>query len=205
MDISIPIGIVNRVPYCFANSSPYSRRVKKAARLESWQVEDARRLRALWDAYKERGGLSQEAFAAEFSIGNQTMVAQYLTPTTPLNLPAAVKFAKGIGCKIDEFSPTLAELVTSALPFATATGPAYVQNPLEGELLRIYRKLNPDNQDQLIGTASRLLNEQTPGKSSPEDPYAGRLPISTAPPKPPKRPPPAKVPAKKPKARTRTT
>lgn len=83
----------------------------KRKQLELWQQEDARRLRQL---FNERTKLGQEAFGAEFKIGSQGMVWQYLNGKTPLNIGAASKFAKGLKCSIQDFSPTLAEAVYCA-------------------------------------------------------------------------------------------
>lgn len=79
--------------------------------LEPWQIEDAERLRAL---FKSRSTLSQLKFGSEFEIGNQSMVYQYLSAIRPLNIDVAKKFATGLDCKIDEFSPTLAGKIASA-------------------------------------------------------------------------------------------
>ena len=42
------------------------------------------------------------------------MVWQYLSGSTPLNIPAAKKFAEGLGVSIDSFSPTLARQIEEA-------------------------------------------------------------------------------------------
>lgn len=84
---------------------------KQPKLLESWQIDDAERLRSL---FKNRAGMSQLKFGSEFDIGNQSMVYQYLSAIRPLNIDVAKKFATGLHCKIDEFSPTLAEKIASA-------------------------------------------------------------------------------------------
>jgi transcriptional regulator with XRE-family HTH domain len=63
------------------------------------------KLRRLFD---ERAGLSQQDFAKRYGFGTQGMVWQYLSGHRPLNYEAAAKFAKGLGCKIDDFSPEMA-------------------------------------------------------------------------------------------------
>lgn len=70
--------------------------------------------------YEERvpEGMSQAAFGAEFGLGVQGMVWQYLNGYTPLNYDAAAKFAKGLRCTIRDFSPEMAnELEGEILPF----------------------------------------------------------------------------------------
>lgn len=68
--------------------------------------EEARRLRGIFQA---KSTLSQLAFGAEYGVGSQGMVWQYLNAHAPLNVSAAMKFARGLGCDIAEFSPRLAD------------------------------------------------------------------------------------------------
>lgn len=64
------------------------------------------RLRELFD---KRAGMSQLEFAERFGLGTQGMVWQYLSGYRPLNYEAAAKFAKGLNCRIDDFSPEMAQ------------------------------------------------------------------------------------------------
>lgn len=63
------------------------------------------KLRRLFD---ERAGMSQQDFAELHGFGTQGMVWQYLSGHRPLNYEAAAKFARALGCKIDDFSPEMA-------------------------------------------------------------------------------------------------
>lgn len=75
--------------------------------LEKWQVDDAARLKALFE--KREPKVSQVAFASDHGIGTtQGIVWQYLNAKIPLNLDVAVKFATGLKCDVAEFSPRLA-------------------------------------------------------------------------------------------------
>ena len=76
---------------------------------EPWQLEDAARLLRL---FKSRSTMSQEAFGAQWDIGSQGAVWQYLHGAVPLNLPAALKFARGLNVPLAEISPTLATSLT---------------------------------------------------------------------------------------------
>ena len=70
--------------------------------------------------YEERvpEGMSQAEFGAQFGLGVQGMVWQYLNGYTPLNYDAAAKFAKGLRCTIRDFSPEMAdELEAGIVPF----------------------------------------------------------------------------------------
>lgn len=80
--------------------------------LEPWQLEDAERLKALYEARK--GKMSQEEFGNRFEIGSQGMVWQYLNARRALNIKAASGFARGLGVSVDAFSPRLAEEIRLA-------------------------------------------------------------------------------------------
>jgi transcriptional regulator with XRE-family HTH domain len=69
--------------------------------------------------YEERvpKGMSQAEFGAVFDLGSQGMVWQYLNGYTPLNYDAAAKFARGLRCKIRDFSAEMAdELEVGIMP-----------------------------------------------------------------------------------------
>lgn len=66
---------------------------------------EAARLKAI---YGKQAPVKQAEFGREYGIGGQTMVANYLNAHSPLNLAAAAGFARGLGCKIRDFSPRLA-------------------------------------------------------------------------------------------------
>lgn len=66
------------------------------------------RLRRIYDERLPEG-MTQKAFGSKFDIGSQSMVAQYLSGTRPLNYEAAAKFAKGLGCTIYDISPEMAD------------------------------------------------------------------------------------------------
>lgn len=74
--------------------------------IEEWQLQDAQRLKAIWD--KKQPG-SQEKFGAIHKIGSQGLVWQYLNGYIPLNLPIAIRFANGLGVTVQDISPTLAQ------------------------------------------------------------------------------------------------
>ena len=78
--------------------------------LESWQIEDARRLDHLWKERKPKY-LTQQKFAEDYDMGTQSNVNLYLKGRVALNLKAVGQFAKALGLKIDEISPVLADQV----------------------------------------------------------------------------------------------
>jgi hypothetical protein len=85
---------------------------KKKAKLTPEHVEESRRLRRIYDDCKARLGrdmLSQAEIGSEFKIGNQSMVGHLLAGRSALTLESAVAFAKALSCKVEDFSPRLAE------------------------------------------------------------------------------------------------
>lgn len=96
-------------------ASGTSKVVPMKAKAERWN--DPRAHVALKKLYEERVKVSQAEFGAEHGIGTQGMVWQYLNGHTPLSLEAAAKFARGLGCTIQDISPTMAEaLKTDIVP-----------------------------------------------------------------------------------------
>ncbi|MBV8158295.1 MAG: helix-turn-helix transcriptional regulator [Dyella sp.] len=79
--------------------------------LEKWQIEDAQRLK---DMFEANAKYSQEEFGRRFEIGTQGVVWQYLNARRALNIKAASAFAKGLGVSVDAFSPRLAEEIRLA-------------------------------------------------------------------------------------------
>lgn len=110
---------------------------------------EARRLRAIWDAAKARGAVSsQEKFGADYGIGGQAAVWQFLSGKTPLSAKAAAGFAEGLGCKVADFSPRLASLLRE-----TETAGL---RPEEQALLDSYRSLGELQRAQLLAFAAGL-------------------------------------------------
>ncbi|KVG33839.1 helix-turn-helix domain-containing protein [Burkholderia diffusa] len=88
------------------------------------QLNDAARLRSLFKQWQQeqkdlRRPASQMEAAAQLGFG-QSALSQYLRGEIPLNVRVAMKFAKLLGKKVDDFSPTLATellMLASALDF----------------------------------------------------------------------------------------
>lgn len=68
---------------------------------------EATKLKALWEQRSHR--LSQAEFGELYEIGNQSAVGQFLRGVVPLSLKAAIGFARGLNCSIQDFSPRLAD------------------------------------------------------------------------------------------------
>lgn len=109
--------------------------------LLQWQIEDAARLRALYEARKPPK-MSQVAFANTYGIGTtQGIVWHYLNGVAPLNLGAVIKFARGLRCSVSDISPTLANELSAAS---------------DQRVLQLFSRLNPDDQAQVVALMERL-------------------------------------------------
>lgn len=75
-------------------------------------LEESQRLRAIWEAAIDRP--NQTVFGEMYGVGNQSAVGQFLRGETPLSLKAAIGFAKGLRCEIEDFSPRLAKIAADA-------------------------------------------------------------------------------------------
>jgi SOS-response transcriptional repressor LexA len=94
-------------------------RMKKKP-LTAEQLADANRLKAIFESKKKVLGLSQETLAEQMGMG-QSGVAQLLNGTNAINATHAAQFAKILGVKVDDFSPSLAAEI-SAMFEAIANG-----------------------------------------------------------------------------------
>jgi transcriptional regulator with XRE-family HTH domain len=90
------------------------------------RVHDSERLIEIWNEKKSELGLSQAKVAELFGIKNQTAISQYLNGRIPLNMEAAIKFAKVLEVPVAEISPSFASWFN--------TLPACVQDPLGNHL-----------------------------------------------------------------------
>jgi len=78
--------------------------------LADWQVEDSKRLKALYNQKRAELGLTQDRIAAELGDGvTQGAVSHFMNGRTALSLRAASVFAKALQVPVSAFSPRLAE------------------------------------------------------------------------------------------------
>lgn len=121
--------------------------------LEEWQLEDARRLKALFERFKARTKMSQATFAVTYGIGDQTqgIVWQYLNGRIPLQLEAAVRFAHGLGCSVGDFSPTLEAKRQELAPVGgDVVVPEGLPTHVAQELLTYSAQLSPAQRAELL-------------------------------------------------------
>ena len=146
-------------------------KMKEKKPLEEWQIADAKNLRRLFDARTETVAegklISQMEFGAKYGIGSQGMVWQYLNGHRPLNIKAAVAFAKGLDVKVSDFSATLAAQIDDAskleqdrpaLQLATNANERQLQwvSSLEAKLLSAFRSCSYAQQQGLLVIAANF-------------------------------------------------
>jgi len=71
------------------------------------QLQDADRLKAIYDSKKKELGLSQETLASKLGI-SQSAVAQIFSGKNALNLKRAFEFAEILKVPVEDFSPSMA-------------------------------------------------------------------------------------------------
>ncbi|MDU2939109.1 MAG: LexA family transcriptional regulator [Enterobacteriaceae bacterium] len=82
--------------------------MKTPKRLSEEQLNDAARLKALYESKKKDLGITQQDIADELNI-TQSAVGHYLNGRNALNVSSALMFAKLLGVQIKDFSPHLAK------------------------------------------------------------------------------------------------
>lgn len=106
---------------------------KRRGKVTDLHREEARALLEIWNRVRDERArlgqinLTQLEFAREHRIGEtQGAVSNRLTGKQPLSLKAAIGFAKGLGCKVGDFSPRLQTELDdlSSSGAATGKGPA---------------------------------------------------------------------------------
>lgn len=78
------------------------------------QLEDAKRLKSVWESYKQTKGVTQEQLALAFGW-TQGAVSQYLLGKVALNTDALIKFSAYLNVNPKEISPELAEKLANPL------------------------------------------------------------------------------------------
>lgn len=138
------------------NLAAMSEAVHRRGKVTDLHREEARLLRELWSASAEnrqaRGERSQEAFGEAYDIGNQAAVGFFLNGKTALSLKAARGFARGLRCRVVDFSPRLAKLLESPTP---AVEPMSL-NEDEAQHIQHLRALSPVEQVRVLRLAELL-------------------------------------------------
>lgn len=172
------LNIVNSSARCHLTSTAINWRMDKD--LEDWQIEDAARLKRL---FEEKADKSQQAFGLEHEIGTQGMVWQYLNARRALNLDALLKFAAGLKAPVEQISPTLSKKIKLALEYATPeAAPVRTTGPetAESQVLHAMQNMDAQTKYRLIQITQALTTPppvETPTEPPPAEPP--RIPNSS--------------------------
>ena len=82
--------------------------MEKKKKLSQEQIDDAKRLKSLYEAKKRELGITQQSIADALDI-TQGAVGHYLNGRNALNVAVASAFANALQVSISEFSPSLAK------------------------------------------------------------------------------------------------
>jgi transcriptional regulator with XRE-family HTH domain len=99
--------------------------------------------------------MSQEEFADKFEIGTQGMVWQYLNGYSPLNLEAAIKFARALRCTIGDFSPSLEQVLRPAFSDGLVTGVRTDYSSEATKVMEIFESLDRDGRKSVQDCAEK--------------------------------------------------
>lgn len=90
------------------------------------QIADAQRLKSIFESNKKHLGLSQETLAEMLGMG-QSGVAQLLNGSNAIGPAHAARFAKILGIKVEEFSPSLAREIAEMYEAINSQAPSKPQ------------------------------------------------------------------------------
>jgi hypothetical protein len=110
-------------------------------------AEEARLLRAIWDATPKRERDNQAQFGKKFQIGTQSAVGSFLRGESTISSKAARGFAAGLKCAIADFSPRLAKEAELNARFANPARAG--QSPEIAELTSVVERLASSGRMQL--------------------------------------------------------
>lgn len=99
--------------------------------LTTEQLEDAKRLKALYESKKKVLGVTQYTIADELGI-SQGAVGHYFNGRNALNAPIAAEFARILQVPISQFSPSLADTISSQAQSVGETTFEYAGKPRMG-------------------------------------------------------------------------
>ncbi|WP_324029297.1 helix-turn-helix domain-containing protein [Pantoea sp. JZ2] len=91
--------------------------MKNSKRLTTEQLEDAKRLKALYESKKKSLGITQQYIADEMHI-TQSAVGHYLNGRNALNISSALMFARILAVEVSEISPSIAKELHSMHVYA---------------------------------------------------------------------------------------
>lgn len=162
----IPSGTTSSIPIPRGRKKSYIRRVQnktkgqKIERVTARQREDeSRKLRELWESFKNRTGATEARFAVEHNFGTAQNINNLLKNHQAISVYHALDLARGMGCAIEQFSPRLAALAKDLAEVAVVGELKIARDTEEVTLLEAYREIGDESKSLLLGQAARLLIE----------------------------------------------
>lgn len=121
------------------------------------QLEDARRLKALYESKKKQLQITQYTLAYEMGI-SQGAVGHYLNGRNPLNVKVASIFAHLLNVSVNDFSPSIASTIAEQ---ASSLKNGFVENKAtrEGSITLSTRPLTK-KQIELLETFEALPDDK---------------------------------------------
>jgi transcriptional regulator with XRE-family HTH domain len=108
---------------------------KSRRQLSEEELQDAERLRKVWESKSRELNLTQLDVSKAFGFANQSAVSQYLNARIPLNLEAAAKFSKILNVSLTDISPRHAASVVTK---SSCSGcPVAVAIPTGSEVIEV--------------------------------------------------------------------
>ncbi len=147
------------------------------------QLADAARLKEIFGAWqkrrKEAGLPASQEDAAELLGFNQSSLSQYLNGRIPLNIDAAVTFARNLEIVVDNFSPIIAEKIRDASRLTAGKDQPLVARPSQAQppqwispeayrLLDLYYGADEDARKEIMATATEARRAKLPAIASNE-------------------------------------
>lgn len=106
-------------------------------------------------AKKAGNPFTQQQFAEDYGFGSQSLLWQYLYARIPLNLKTAFAFARGLNCRVVDFSPRLAAMGPDHQAASPPMSVQYVSAP-EVSFLAMYRALKQPHRAQVLALTRKL-------------------------------------------------
>lgn len=127
---------------------------------------DGKRLKALFDELKKRTGISRAEFAEKWRFGSEGNLGHYFAGRNKLDVEPALRFARALSCRVDDFSrywAVLARREGHPTDFSADAGKAAENITRAEESMAIYgaRPTRDPSLDEMEAKAlTRLLHER---------------------------------------------
>ncbi|WP_067754883.1 helix-turn-helix domain-containing protein [Orrella dioscoreae] len=97
------------------------------------QLQDAARLKAIFNARKSELDLTQEKLAEDLGYANQSAVGNYFNGKAPMGVEVAIAFASRLGCRVSDFSEALQARIDNIAVHRSEVGRMPVSAPVSSQ------------------------------------------------------------------------